>query len=48
MSLATEPEPFALSVLALSGFVRVATNPRVFRRPSTLDEVFEFIEELVA
>jgi len=48
VSLATGPEPFALSVLALSGFVRIATNPRVFRRPSTLDEVFEFIEELVA
>jgi toxin-antitoxin system PIN domain toxin len=45
--LATGPEPFALSVLALSGLVRITTNPRVFKRPSTLEEVFEFIEQLV-
>jgi len=46
-SLATGPEPFALSVLGLSGLVRITTNPRVFKRPSTLDEVFEFIDQLV-
>jgi toxin-antitoxin system PIN domain toxin len=34
-------------VLGLSGLVRITTNPRVFRRPSTLDEVFEFIGQLV-
>lgn len=44
--LATGPEPFALSVLALGGLVRIATNPRVFKRPSSLDEVFAFITEL--
>ena len=44
--LATGPEPFALSVLTLAGLVRITTNPRVFKRPSTLDEVFEFIEQL--
>ncbi len=44
--LATGPEPFALSVLALSGVVRITTNPRVFRRPSRLDDVFAFIDEL--
>lgn len=46
--LATGYEPFALSSLALAGLVRIVTNPRVFRRPSTLDEVFDFIGELVA
>jgi len=46
--LATGPEPFALSVLALAGVVRITTNPRVFRRPSSLDEVFAFIDELAA
>ena len=46
--LATGPEPFALSVLALAGVVRITTNPRVFVRPSTLDEVFAFIDELTA
>lgn len=44
--LATSPEPFAISVLALSGLVRIVTNDRVFARPSTLDEVFAFIREL--
>jgi hypothetical protein len=46
--LATGDEPFALSVLALAGLVRITTNPRVFRRPSTLDEVFAFTGELLA
>ena len=45
--LATGAEPFALSVLALSGLVRIVTNPRVFERPSTADEVFAFIAELL-
>ena len=45
-NLATGPEPFALSPLALGGLVRISTNPRVFRRPSSLDEVFSFIDEL--
>ena len=44
--LATGPEPFALSVLALSGLVRVVTNARIFAPPSALDEVFGFIAEL--
>jgi len=47
IALATGPEPFALSVLVLSALVRITTNPRVFRRPSTLDEVFSFITQLV-
>ncbi len=46
-SLATGPEPFALSLLALAGFVRVVTNPRVFRQASTLDQALEFTGELV-
>lgn len=45
--MATGPEPFALSVLVLSGFVRIVTNARIFDRPSTADEVFAFIAELV-
>ena len=44
--VATNFEPFALSSLALSGLVRIVTNSRIFRRPSTLDEVFSFIDEL--
>lgn len=47
-TIATGFEPFALSTLALSGLVRIVTNPRIFRRASTLDEVFAFINELNA
>lgn len=45
--LATGPEPFALSVLVLSGFVRVVTNPRIFNPPSTLERVFAFVWALL-
>lgn len=45
--LATGPEPFALSVLVLSGFVRISTNDRVFNPPSTIDDAFGFLLELV-
>lgn len=45
--LATGPEPFALSVLVISGFVRVTTNPRIFQSPSTLDRSFGFLDSLM-
>ena len=45
--LATGPEPFALSILALAGLVRIVTNPRVFRQPSGLEEAFAFSTELL-
>ena len=45
--LATAQEPFALSVLSLSGFVRVATNPRIFDPSSTLELAFAFVSSLV-
>ena len=41
-----QAEPFALSSLALSGLVRIVTNPKVFEQPSTSQEVFGFIGEL--
>ena len=44
--LAIGTEPFALSVLVLSGFLRVVTNPRVFNPPSTLDKSFAFVNSL--
>ncbi len=46
--LAVGPEPWAVTSLALSGLVRVVTQRRIFPRPSTLDEVFAFIDALVA
>ena len=45
--LATGPEPFALSVLVLSGYVRVATNHRIFDPPATLATAFDFVSSLV-
>jgi toxin-antitoxin system PIN domain toxin len=44
--IADGDEPFALSEPALQGFVRVVTNPRIFVRPSTLDEALAFVDEL--
>ncbi len=44
--LATGYEPFALSSLALAGVVRIVTNPRIFRSPSTHDEVFDSLASL--
>ncbi len=35
-------EPYALSVLALAGLVRIVTTPLVFARPSSPAEVFAF------
>lgn len=45
--VATGLEPFALSELVLSGFVRVVTNRRIFREPSTIDLALEFVDQLV-
>ena len=39
---------FGLSPLALSAVVRVTTDPRVFRTPSSIDEAFGFCEDLIA
>jgi uncharacterized protein len=39
--------PFALADLAVSGFLRVVTNPRIYRRPSTLDVAVRFVDGLV-
>ncbi len=38
---------FGLSPLALNAVVRVTTDPRVFRPPSSIDEAFGFCEELL-
>lgn len=45
--LASGAEPFALSVLAVSGLVRIVTNPRIFRPASSLEQVLKFVAELV-
>ncbi len=44
--LATGPEPFALSVLVLSGFIRIATNARIFDPPASLATALDFVSSL--
>ena len=39
---------FGLSRLTLSAVVRITTNRKIFRQPSTLAEAFEFCRALVA
>jgi uncharacterized protein len=38
---------FGLSPLALSAVARIATNPRIFRQPSPIEEVFAFCDNLL-
>lgn len=45
---ATGTQPFALSELVLSGFLRVVTNRRAFRVPSTIELALEFVEQLAS
>lgn len=42
------PEPFALSELGASGFVRIVTNQKIWDEPTTLDDALEFIQRLRA
>lgn len=39
-------QPFGLSDIVLSGFIRIVTHPRVFKTPSTIEEAVAFTEEL--
>ena len=38
---------FGVSPLVLGAVVRIATNPRVFRRPSPIDEAFAYCDNLL-
>jgi toxin-antitoxin system PIN domain toxin len=38
---------FGVSPLALAAVVRITTNPRAFRMPSTIDEAFAFCDNLL-
>lgn len=39
-------EPFGLSELGASGFVRIVTNPRIWDEPTALGDALEFIARL--
>lgn len=45
-SLIEARSAFALSELALSGFVRITTHPRIFDPPARLEQALEFCEFL--
>jgi toxin-antitoxin system PIN domain toxin len=45
--LVNGPSAFAVSELVLSGFVRVVTNPRIFRTPTPVRRALEFTELVV-
>jgi toxin-antitoxin system PIN domain toxin len=45
-SVVDAPEPFGLSELVSSSFVRIATDPRAFAVPTPLDVAFRFVERL--
>lgn len=45
--LAAGPEPFALSELALSAFVRIVTNKRIFKPATPLHLALRFAESLL-
>jgi toxin-antitoxin system PIN domain toxin len=38
---------FGASPLALSAVARIATNPRIFKQPSAIEEVFAFCDNLL-
>lgn len=44
--LAQGPEPFALSELGASGFVRIVTNSKIWDQPSTIEDALAFIQRL--
>jgi toxin-antitoxin system PIN domain toxin len=41
------PAPFGLSRVAVSGFLRVVTNVRVFHQPAPIDAALEFCDDLI-
>jgi toxin-antitoxin system PIN domain toxin len=47
-SVAKAAEPFALSEIALSGFLRIVTSRRIFLEPTPLEVGLQFLEELRA
>ena len=44
--VATAAEPFAMSEIAMSGFLRIVTHRKVFKTPTPLDEALDFLTEI--
>jgi toxin-antitoxin system PIN domain toxin len=47
-SVVNGDEPFAVSPQVLSSVIRIATNPRAFKRPDTLSSVLAFARTLLS
>jgi toxin-antitoxin system PIN domain toxin len=45
-NVAQGPEPFALSELGASGFVRIVTSPKIWPEPTITKDALEFIQRL--
>jgi uncharacterized protein len=45
-TLAEGDEPYAVSDLGCSAFVRIVTNPKIWEEPTSLDDAFSFVTEL--
>jgi toxin-antitoxin system PIN domain toxin len=39
-------EPYAVSELGCSGFVRIVTNPKIWEEPTSIDDALSFVAEL--
>lgn len=48
MNLANGVSPFALSSITLGGFLRIVTNPRIFRPATPMDQALAFCRKLIA
>ena len=42
----SSPEPYGMSELVLSSFVRIATHPRIHQYPTPLEEAFRFVSRV--
>jgi toxin-antitoxin system PIN domain toxin len=42
------PAPFGISRVALSGFMRIVTHPRIFLPPAPVDAAIEFCDDLAS
>ena len=45
-SIVNSDHAFGVSELVLSGFLRIVTNPRAFRQPSSLSDALEFVNTI--
>jgi toxin-antitoxin system PIN domain toxin len=44
LAMVNGPEPYAVSDFALTGMVRVVTNPRIYKVPATTNDALAFAE----